>query len=138
MLKFRDRRYLILIGDLVVIVVSLFISYILRLDLWLVLAGYIHQAFVILCIALLVKPLIYYFFGLYRILWRYAGMREYRRVIIAGLSAAMVVWLLAIFAVNIGWISVFPRSVIMIDWILSTLGILGLRLLVRRPISLSG
>jgi FlaA1/EpsC-like NDP-sugar epimerase len=68
-----------------------------------------------LCVILLIKPLIFCFSGLYRSLWQYASLHDavniFRVVSIASLSATFVIALARHFAP-------FPRSIIVMDWIL--------------------
>jgi FlaA1/EpsC-like NDP-sugar epimerase len=82
-----------------------------------------------ICVALIVKPLIYYQFGLYRRLWAYASIRELKLITIAVTTASII------FSIIIILISIFPsimgkdfsRGVLVIDWLLSLLAVGGLR-----------
>jgi len=58
-------------------------SFALRLELGDRFIYYLPQALLMIILALLIKPLVYYFFGLYRRLWIYASVREMRLIVTA-------------------------------------------------------
>lgn len=113
-------RYIIL-GDIFLTIISVFAAYILRLDLVAIFPTYQRSLIWMLAISVLVKPTIYFLLGMYRRIWRYASIREMALVITAVTAASMVisVFMISLFAFEqfIG----FPRSVLVIDWVLSIL-----------------
>lgn len=82
-------------------------------------------------VALVIKPLVYYQFGLYRRLWAYASIRELKLIAISVTTASIIVSIL------VSLISIllkerdFSRSVLVIDWLLSLLAVGGLRFAYR-------
>jgi len=83
--------------------------------------------------------MVFYFFGLYKKLWRYAGISEAITIFEAGSLA----YLPFIIAVIYSWPFLYPpRSVFVIAWMLSLLLIaisrFGLRILSERPILVRG
>jgi FlaA1/EpsC-like NDP-sugar epimerase len=125
------RNRYVLLFDLLFIVVSILGSYMLRLELGPDFQLYLPSALWMAAISLLIKPLIYYFFHLYRRLWVYASMQELRVIVVAVTAASMFVSLgmLGLFAMKaFTW---FPRSVLIIDWLLSILLVGGVRFAVR-------
>ncbi len=88
-----------------------------------------YQILIMIGVALIVKPLVYYKFGLYRRLWAYASIRELKLIAIAVTTASII------FSIIIILISFFPaimgkdfsRLVLVIDWLLSLLAVGGLR-----------
>jgi FlaA1/EpsC-like NDP-sugar epimerase len=82
-------------------------------------------------VSLVVKPLVYYLFGLYRRLWTYASTKELMLIVFAvtvasvGVSAVMIILLLT----NI--VRGIPRTVLAIDWLLSLIGVGGFRFMLR-------
>ena len=78
-----------------------------------------------------VKPIVYYFFGIYRRLWRYASIRELVLIIMAVSTASMIVSAILITLFANGVFVGFPRSVVIIDWLLSMIFVGGLRFLFR-------
>ena len=130
--RIRIRNRTILLGDLLLIVTAVLASYALRLELGEAFAFYLPTAWVMVAVALLVKPVVYYFFGLYRRYWVYASVRELRIIAVAVVTASVIVALVLLLVASLGGLAPgFPRAVIGIDLVLSLLAVGGLRLTVR-------
>lgn len=127
--KIRNRY--LLMADLLLIAFSVLASYLLRLELVVIFPTYQRSIFWMLGVCLFIKPLMFYLFGIYRRVWRYASIRELVQITVAVSSASMAVSVVMVilFAGNV--FVGFPRSVLIIDWLLSVLLIGGLRLLFR-------
>jgi FlaA1/EpsC-like NDP-sugar epimerase len=126
------RNRFLLAGDLLLIVTSVLASFALRLDLGPTFVYFMPQAWLMVGLALVVKPTVYYFFGLYRRYWAYASVRELRLIAVATVAAEVVVALLLMLAILTSLLpATFPRSVIFIDWLFSLFSVGGLRLTVR-------
>ena len=80
---FQIRNRFLLVVDLILIVTSVLASFALRLDLGSVFATYLPSAWAMVLISIVVKPIVYYFFGLYRRYWVYASIRELRLIAFA-------------------------------------------------------
>jgi FlaA1/EpsC-like NDP-sugar epimerase len=80
---------------------------------------------------LLVKPLVYYSFGLYGRVWAYASTRELRIITAAVSIASAIVALVIVLLTFLQYYQGFPRSVLAIDWLLSLLAVGGLRFTMR-------
>jgi FlaA1/EpsC-like NDP-sugar epimerase len=129
---FQIRNRFLLIVDLLLIVTSVLASFALRLDLGPVFTAYLPSAWAMVAIALIVKPVVYYFFGLYRRYWVYASIREMRLIILATLTASVCVAFLVMLGRSVGGLQAgFPRMVLGIDWLLSLFSLGGLRIAVR-------
>jgi FlaA1/EpsC-like NDP-sugar epimerase len=128
-LRFPNR--LLFIGDLVLIVASVFGSFALRLELGPLFVYYLPQALTMIVVALLVKPFVYYSFGLYSRVWAYASIRELKIITAAVSIASVVVALIIALLTFIQYYQGFPRSVLAIDWLLSLLAVGGLRFALR-------
>ena len=129
--KFRFPNRLLLIGDLVLIIASVFGSFALRLELGPVFVFYLPQAVTMMVVALLVKPFVYYYFGLYSRVWAYASTRELKIITAAVSIASAIVALIVALLTTLQYYQGFPRSVLAIDWLLSLLGVGGLRFAMR-------
>jgi FlaA1/EpsC-like NDP-sugar epimerase len=129
-LQIRNRALLIV--DLILIITSVLASFALRLDLGPVFTSYLPSAWTMVIIALIVKPVVYYFFGLYRRYWVYASIRELRLIALATAAASVAVALFVIVVHSLGGLPKgYPRSVLGIDWLLSLFSVGGLRMVVR-------
>ncbi len=83
-------------------------------------------------ISLVVKPVIYSLFGLYRRLWAYASTRELILIGYTVTIASGFVTVITIFFYSLGLIQPgLPRSILIIDWLLSIMAIGGFRLSLR-------
>ena len=128
---FRHPNRLLFIGDLILIVASVFGSFALRLELGPLYLFYLPQTFTMIVVALLVKPIVYYSFGLYGRVWAYASTRELRIITAAVSIASAIVALVIVLLTFLQYYQGFPRSVLAIDWLLSLLAVGGLRFTMR-------
>ncbi len=130
------NRY-VLLGDLVLIAASAVGAFALRLDFRGLFLMYIPQMLWMTALALLIKPVVYYLFGLYRRLWAYASIWELLVISTAvtvssmGLALAELILNLIQQVVLGPRYTGFPRSAILIDWLLSTVLIGGFRFMLR-------
>ena len=129
-LKNIRNRYL-LIGDLVLISFSVLLSFQLRLEFIEVFINYYRSVLWMIGISLLIRPLVYYFFGLYRRMWVYASTQELKLITLAVSIASVFIsaMMLVLFANH--FFFAFPRSVLIIDWIIEIMFAGGLRFLLR-------
>jgi FlaA1/EpsC-like NDP-sugar epimerase len=125
------NRFLLLI-DLILIVTGVLASFALRLDLGPAFSFYMPSALKMVAVALVIKPLVYFLFGLYRRYWVYASIRELRLILFATVAASVWVSVVVLFIRSLGgFVEGFPRSVLGIDWLLSLFSVGGLRVIIR-------
>lgn len=132
-MKIRPRirnRYLLIV-DLFLIGVSVLGAYTLRLELGAQIQFYLPSAYWMLGTALLIKPLVYYFFGLYRRMWAYASVEELKIIVAAVTTASIPVAMVIFTAWQNGAFDGFPRSIPIIDLVLSLIMVGGSRMVVR-------
>ncbi len=125
------RNRYVLLGDLLLIPTAVMGSYVLRLELGAPFLQYLPSAYWLIGVALILKPLVYYYFGLYRRLWLYASTQELKLILSAVTTASALVSLAIVGLFTMGAFSGFPRSVLVIDWLLSILTVGGLRFTLR-------
>ena len=124
------NRYF-LISDIILIIVSVLGSFTLRLELGAAFQLYLPMLIWMIGSALIIKPFVYYFFGLYRQMWVYASMKELKMIVMAVSAGSILVSALLITLFIIGAYSPFTRSVLIIDWLLSVLFVGGIRFTFR-------
>lgn len=129
--KLLLRNRLILLGDLFLIVVSAMGSFALRLDLGQPFIDNLRPLMWFVLIALLIKPIVLYAFGMYRRMWVYASVQELKLIVIAVSTASIAVSLLIVLLRTLNVIYGFPRGVVPIDWLLSLVLLGGLRFSMR-------
>jgi FlaA1/EpsC-like NDP-sugar epimerase len=129
-IRSRIPNLIFLLADIIITLIAITAAFALRL------AGdtvtdYIGSLYWMILISLLIKPAIYYFFGLYRRLWAYASINELTlisaAVTVASAVFSAVMLILFISRINGARILNFPRTILAIDWLLSLVGIGGLR-----------
>lgn len=128
-LLFRNRT--LLLGDIFLIVVAALGSFALRLDLGPMFSFYLPQALWLIGVGLVVKPLIYRWFGLYRRVWAYASIQEMKTIVAAVTTSSVLVSALIVVMLAYKLIPYFPRGALLIDWLLSILLVGGLRMSLR-------
>ena len=124
---FLSRNRTLLVGDLLLIVVCVLGSFVLRVPLGARLFDFRYQILTMLGVAMIVKPLIYFEFGLYRRLWAYASIHELKLIALAVTTASVVVTIIVSLVSTLLVAKDFSRLVLVIDWMLSVLAVGGLR-----------
>ena len=76
--------------------------------------------------AMLIRPSVLYIFGVYGRIWRYATTRDYFQVVIAVLLGSVIISLLALLLYP-RYVFTFPRSLLIIEGVISVLFLGGLR-----------
>jgi FlaA1/EpsC-like NDP-sugar epimerase len=114
--------------DIIITVIAVMGAYALRLDN--LFSAYAKAALWTTGIALLIKPAIYYFFGLYRRLWAYASVKELTLIFTAVTVASAVFSAIMLLLLNTNLLN-FPRWILAIDWLISLVGIGGFRFSIR-------
>ncbi|MFZ5855756.1 MAG: polysaccharide biosynthesis protein [Chloroflexota bacterium] len=125
------RNRFVLIGDIILIIVSVLGSFALRYDVG-QMSFYFPAILIMSGVALLVKIPTYYFFGLYRRLWMYASTNELKLIAVAVstasvLTAGVMLALSAAGLIQPG----MPRTALIIDWLFSLVLIGGSRFALR-------
>lgn len=119
-------RYLLII-DLVLLLVALALSYVLRFDAFTAWA-YFQRWWPVVPVFLVVYPLTFYLFGLYRRMWQYAGSHELLAVIFAASVATTAIAALIYGLMRpLHLVSGFSRPMLVIDWLLNILFLGGVR-----------
>ncbi len=129
--RYQIRNRLMFPADLFLIGVAALGSFALRTDLGPLFDYYLPQAYWLLGIALLVKPVIFFLFGLYKRLWSYASTQELRLIVVAVTTSSVLVSVIVVILRAAQVLPNFPRSTLPIDWLLSLVLIGGLRFSMR-------
>lgn len=123
----RYRMPLIVLSQMILICLSYYSSFVLRLDSNFDASA--HSLFwQTLSLILVVKLVIFYHFGLLRGWWRYVGMSDVLNITLAEFLASTMLFVLIVFVVAVKG---YPRSVVPIDMVLSIMLVGGARFGVR-------
>ena len=115
--KVSIRNRYLLIGDLIVIAAAVLATFVLRFELGQLFYQYLPFAYWMIAVGLLVKPLVYYFFGMYRRLWLYASVEELKLITAAVTTASALLALIMLLLYSTGVVWAYLRSVFVIDWL---------------------
>jgi len=126
LLRDSPMRYL-LIGDMILAAVSALCSFYTLVGFYESLRPYVPSAQAMALLSVIVRPLVYFLFGLYGSPSGEAAISSWRRVTAGALTASLISGVIMLSAYSAGVFSVFPRPVLLIDGALGLLATLGLR-----------
>ena len=121
------RKQKFLLADLLIIAGSVWLSFGLRLGGDPLFQQIIQSIGAMSVLALILKPLTFHVFGIYRVYWKYTSSKEYMRLVFSSFLASTAIVLAFFLANSFGLNSIIPRSVIVMDCIISTSMIIGFR-----------
>jgi FlaA1/EpsC-like NDP-sugar epimerase len=125
----RNRYFLV--SDLILTALSAVLAFAVRLDVplfW----SYLQLCILFVIMAWFIKIPVYFLFGLYNRYWQYASVQEMLSILGATIVASLILALLVLGVfIPQGWFVGFPRSVLVIDWLLSLFFIGGIRFSAR-------
>ena len=123
------RNRYVLLADLPLVAIAAFGAFALRFD-WLFL--YYRPEFLSFLVGVLIlKPVVFYLFGMYGRYWRYASVEDLIAVTLAASTASVVVAMYVGLGRTVGVIGEFSRQAIPIDWLLTLVLTGGLRMSIR-------
>ncbi|MDD5120688.1 MAG: nucleoside-diphosphate sugar epimerase/dehydratase [Candidatus Omnitrophica bacterium] len=123
----KYRRLLIIFANLFLVVLSYYLSFILRFDFNLP-VDYFRVFINTLPFLIIIKLSVFYYFGLFRGLWRYVSIYDLKQIIKANVFATIIFILGAIFIYGT---NIIPRFIFVNDFILCVAFIGGIRFLTR-------
>ncbi|MUM77509.1 NAD-dependent epimerase/dehydratase family protein [Pseudodesulfovibrio sp. F-1] len=126
--NFRNLNfYAMLLADMVIFAVALYAAYLFRFDFE-VPHFFAVQYQGLLKYVIAFKVALFLFFGLYRGMWRYTSLDDYWRLL--RVTALQSLILVSFVVFRFSFVGV-PRSIFVIDWVLTLVLCSGLRLLIR-------
>ena len=125
----RNRYFLF--ADILLVTAAAVSAFVIRFDTFLV-WPYLVQDWFLIPLAIIIRPTLFHLFGLYRRMWRYASINELLSIAGAVLAGSAIITIL-IFGLGfpLGIIKHFPRSVLVIEGMLSFLSAGGTRFSLR-------
>ena len=122
----RYRRALVIAVHLALWTLAYVGAFLLRFELEIP-PAYFRDAPALLGTLLVIRTVVHWRLGLFHGLWRYSGMRDLIQLVKAATFST------ALFVVALAFIShfIFPRTVFVLEWLLSIMLVGGLRFLIR-------
>ena len=123
----RPNFWVVFLGDALLVALSLYLAYLIRFD-GNITNEYFGGFVYILPWAIAIKLSSFFFFGLYKGMWRYTGLYDLENLIKACLvGSGIIVFIIVVKSRFYG----FPRSVFIIDFLLTFLFVAGARVGIR-------
>jgi FlaA1/EpsC-like NDP-sugar epimerase len=117
--------------DLCLTALSAALAFTIRLEVPLVLS-YLPICIAFVLLALFIKLPVYFLFRLYSRYWRYASVQEMLSILTATATASVTLAVVVLgLSLLLAWFDRFPRSVLVIDWLVSLFLIGGIRFSIR-------
>lgn len=125
---FSNANLHLMLGmDALAFAVSIIFSYLLRFD-FAIPGEFLSQMMTVLLLSVPLKSLSFLVFGLYRGMWRYTSLSDFWKIIrVSALQSVLLVSAVAYLFHFTG----FPRSVFLMDWVMTLVICSGLRLGIR-------
>jgi FlaA1/EpsC-like NDP-sugar epimerase len=123
------RNRYVLLADVIAVAAAAYGAFALRFD-WFVLQR-APQFIPFLLTALVLKPAVLWRFGMYERFWRYSTIRDLQAMVLASTAASGALAILVSVGMVASFIAWFSRSVLVIDWLLTTVAMAGIRVSVR-------
>jgi FlaA1/EpsC-like NDP-sugar epimerase len=127
-MSFGRNRY-VLAADLAGFACAAAGAFVLRFD-WLFIT-YRPEFWPFLLSALIIKPVAFFLFGMYRRVWRYTSVQDFIGLVLASSAASVVLAIVVVSIVLTQYVGGISRSVLFIDWLLTLAAASGIRLTIR-------
>jgi len=123
-----NRNLFVILGlDIVLVFCSIYIAHLIRFDFDIPESNWNSFLF-ILPYLFCVKIICFYFFDLYRGMWRYTGLNDLLNIVKAVTASSFCIVVVVLYVNRFESVS---RSVFIIDWCLTIFFLIGLRILTR-------
>ncbi|MBT7630694.1 MAG: polysaccharide biosynthesis protein [Desulfobacula sp.] len=126
-IRVSRNLYIILTIDVILLLFSFYVAHLIRFD-FMIPEWALEKFFNMLPYVLVVKTFCFYFFDLYRGMWRYTSLNDLLNVVKASTIAELIVIVIVLYVNRFQDVS---RSVFIIDWCLTLIFIAALRVMTR-------
>lgn len=121
------RTWQLILIDVFLTLLASVIGLMLRLEI--IYVGYFIRAiWPFMLILVFLRPALFYLFGVYRQIWRYASTRDYIKIGLAVLVGTLIISVVTLLWLYPRWLETFPRSLLVIEGLLSLLFLGGMRI----------
>jgi len=130
------RYWIIILADALLTLAAFLVGLMLRFEFnnidW-----FLGAMLPVILFAMVVRPLVFSLLGIYRRIWRYATIRDFAQVTVAVFIGSILISILA-FALYPRYVYTLPRSVLIIEGVISLVFLGGLRVLIHQVERYSG
>ncbi|MDC0335783.1 polysaccharide biosynthesis protein [Pseudodesulfovibrio sp.] len=126
--NFRNLNfYVMFLADIGIFTLALLMAYLFRFD-FAIPSQYLGQFKGLLKYVLVFKSVLFVFFGLYRGMWRYTSLDDYWKLLQVTAFQSLILISFVVFRFTFEGV---PRSIFVVDWVLTLVFCSGLRLSIR-------
>ena len=124
-----------IIADAVLTLVSIALGMMLRLEI--IYSGYslfgyfLREIWPFIIFAVVLRPTVFYFMGIYKHLWRYATWRDFIRLAITILAGSVILSVVTLLVIYPIWMRTFPRSLLFLEGMFSLFLLGGWRIVLK-------
>ena len=124
-----------ILADAVLTLVSIVLGMMLRLEI--LYSGYslfgyfLKEIWPFIIFAVVLRPTVFYFIGIYKHLWRYATWRDFIRLAASILVGSIMLALVTMLVIYPLWMSTFPRSLLILEGMFSIFLLGGWRIVLK-------
>jgi perosamine synthetase len=129
------QYWYMIIADVLLTLVSIVFGLMLRLEIFnpgnSLFNFYFRSIWPFTVLAIIIRPAFLYYTGMYRRIWRYATTRDFALLTGSVMAGSFILSVLTLVFINPHVIIVFPRSLLILEGILSIVLLGGLRVLIK-------
>jgi perosamine synthetase len=124
-----------ILADALLTFVAIVLGMLLRLEIlssgYSLFGYFLKEIWPFIIFAVFIRPIVLYFFGIYRHLWRYATWQDFFRLLVAILAGSTIITLVTLFIIYPLWMKTFPRSLLILEGIFTIFLLGGLRIILK-------
>jgi perosamine synthetase len=129
------QYWYMIVADILLTLVSIIFGLMLRLEIFnpgnSLFNYYFRSLWPFTVLAIILRPAILFYTGMYRRIWRYATTRDFVLLIGSVAAGSIILFIMTKFVLTPVLIPVFPRSLYVMEGILSVMFLGGLRVLIK-------
>lgn len=130
------RYWYMIIADALLTSVAIIFAMMLRLEVVypdkLLFSYYLRIIWPFIVFAMILRPTVFYFSGIYRRIWRYAYTKDFTSLTVSVLIGSIILSIISLFILNPFWMrGVFPRSLLILEGIMSLFLLGGFRVILK-------
>ncbi len=129
------RYWYMLLADSLLTAAAIVFAMMIRLEIfypdYFLFSRHLRTIWPFIILAMVLRPLIFYFSGIYQRMWRYATTRDFFRLVVAVGIGSLVLSLIMLLLLRPLLITSFPRSLLILEGLLSVFFLGGLRVILK-------
>lgn len=126
-----SRTWLIILTDALLTIAAFIVALMLRFEFNIIVDPFLRALRPVILVGVVVKPLVLYLAGVYKTVWRYATTRDFFRLSVAIIIGSVIISLVA-FLLFPKYVPTLPRSILVLEGVLSLIFLGGLRVVIHQ------